>query len=101
MRVVGCCATHPALLELVALRAVDLIVLDTDLLDAADGPERPLAALRAAAPASRVVVLADGVDCALARAVLDCGAHGVILKSAPTADAVATLVQAFHGASGR
>ena len=51
-------------------------MLDTDLLDAAGGPERPLAALRAAAPASRVVVLADGVDCTLARAVLDCGAHG-------------------------
>ena len=37
------------------------------------------------------------VDCALARAVMDGGAHAVIMKSSPVVDAVATLVQVMHG----
>ena len=95
--VVGCDATYDGLLATVRRRRPAAVVVDVELVDGPGGAAGALAALRAAGRECRLVVLADAVDCALARRMVDCGAHAVIAKSSPTGDAVATLVGVIRG----
>ena len=97
LRVVGCDATYAGLLATVRRRRPAVVVVDAELVDGPDGGAHALAELRAAGRGCRLVVLADAVDCALARRMVECGAHAVIATSSPTGDAVATLVGVIRG----
>jgi DNA-binding NarL/FixJ family response regulator len=91
MRVVGCYETRAALADRMRRSRPTIALIDAGLLG--DG----LADLGRAAPDTRLVVLADAVDPALARGLASGGARGVILRSSTAADAVATLVQVSRG----
>lgn len=97
LHVVGCYTDRAALLDKIRRCRPGVVVVDAALERGALDPLEFLDAVRSAGPATRIVVLAGEVDAALTRAVLHCGASAVILKSCPTADAVATLTQVMHG----
>jgi two-component system NarL family response regulator len=96
LHVVGCYGTLGALVEKMRRCRPDVVIVDADLRDGADGADAFLGLLRGAAPESRLVVLAGDVDGALARAVVLHGVRAVILKSTPTIDALAVLQQVMH-----
>jgi DNA-binding NarL/FixJ family response regulator len=98
MHVVGCYGTLPALLEKVRRCRPAVVIADAGLAEEPGDPAALLWQLRDAGPASKLVVLAADVDGALARAVMQHGAQGVILKSSPMGDAVQVLQ---HVAEGR
>jgi len=97
LHVVGCDETYAGLLTLVRRRRPAVVMVDVELVDGPDGAAGRLAALAAAGRSCRLVVLADAVDCPLARRMMDCGADAVIAKSSPTGDAVATLAGVIRG----
>jgi DNA-binding NarL/FixJ family response regulator len=96
LHVVGCYPTLSALLEKIRRCRPAVVIADADLRDGAAGADAFLAAQRRAGPSSKLVVLAGDVDGPLARAVIAHDAAAVILKSSPTADALAVLRQVLR-----
>jgi DNA-binding NarL/FixJ family response regulator len=93
MHVTACFAGLQPLVDKVSRCRPDAVVVDAQFGD----PATTLSALAAAAPVSRLVVLADAVDGPLARAVVANGVRAVIMKSSPIADAIAVLRQVLDG----
>jgi DNA-binding NarL/FixJ family response regulator len=94
--VVGCYDTPRALLEKLRRCQPDLVVLDPRI-EERDGGSRTLESVRCISPRTHVVVIAGGVDAKLARALVRYGVRGMILRSSPTADAIAVLRQVLDG----
>jgi DNA-binding NarL/FixJ family response regulator len=97
LHIVGCYTTPAAVLDKVGRCHPGVVIVDADLAPHAGGARALLCDLREASPATRSVVLAGDVDAALARAVMDCQASAVILKSSPAADAVGIVQQVIGG----
>jgi DNA-binding NarL/FixJ family response regulator len=97
LHVVGCHVRLAALLEKVRRCRPDIVIVDAGMAALPVGAPNYLAQLAGAGAGSRFVVLADDVDRALARAVIDHGVQAVILKSTPVADAVGVLRHVAHG----
>ena len=93
MHVIAYFGSVQPLVDKVAGCRPDAVVVDALFGD----PAEALAALAAAAPNSRLVVLADSVDGPLARAVVANGVRAVIMKSSPIADAIVVLCQVLDG----
>jgi two-component system, NarL family, response regulator DesR len=96
LHVVGCYGTLGALLEKIRRCRPQIVIADADLRVGADGADAFLAQQREAGPSSKLVVLTGDVDGPLARALIAHDAAAVILKSSPTADALAVLRQVLH-----
>jgi two-component system response regulator DesR len=97
LHVVGYYATLPALLEKIRRYRPDLVLAGAQLGHPEVSPPEMLAQVCAAAPVSKLVVLARDVDSALARAIAERCARAVILESSPAADAVGILRQVLNG----
>ncbi len=95
LQVVGCHDSHRALLDGVRRSRPTVAVVDAELL--APDAGAALAALAAACPATRLVVLAAAFDEEIARAVRQAGVRGVILRSSPAAAAVEAVVRVSRG----
>jgi two-component system response regulator DesR len=94
--VTGCYGTSAALLEKLRRCRPDLVVLEPRI-DERDGNSPTLEGVRKASPRSHVVVITGSVDGKLARALIRYGVRGLIVRSSPTADAVAVLRQVLDG----
>jgi two-component system response regulator NreC len=97
LHVVGCYTTSAAVLEKARRCHPGVVIVDAELAEAPGGPRALLTELRHASSTSRLVVLAGDVDAALARAVMDCEASALILKSSPAKDAVGIVQQVVDG----
>ena len=96
LTVVATTCDPEALLGQLADGAVDVLVLDAGF-HPVSGPLVTLERIRAAAPAVRVVVVADAVDEALSVAARDGDLDGVVLASARGAELVAAVTQVGAG----
>jgi DNA-binding NarL/FixJ family response regulator len=96
MLVVGCYDNRDALLEKLERSQPDLIVIDPAI-DGHDGSSRTLERVRRASQRSRVVVMASAIEPSLARALVRYGVRGVMLRTSPSADAIAVLEQVLDG----
>jgi DNA-binding NarL/FixJ family response regulator len=94
--VTGCYESSAALLEKLRRCQPDLLLLDPRI-DERDGGSPTLEGVRKASPRTHVVVIAGSVDAKLARALVRYGVRGLVLRSSPTADAVAVLRQVLDG----
>jgi two-component system response regulator DevR len=96
LTVVATTCDPDALVSQLAGGAADVLVLDSGF-HPIGGPLATLERIRAAAPAVRVVVVADEVDEALSVAARDGDLDGVVLASARGAELVAAVTQVGAG----
>jgi two-component system nitrate/nitrite response regulator NarP len=94
--VVGCYVDADALADKIERARPDLVLVDP-LIEAHDGRSSILERIQAAGLRTKVVVLVSKVDGAVTRALVRYGVHGVILRSAPSLDALSVLRQVADG----
>ena len=92
--VVGEAASGPEAIELAALRAPDVVLMDVQLSRAATATVR---GIRAASPATTVVVLAGSLEPSDVVDLLDAGASGYVLKEQGKAQLIAAVQLAGTG----
>jgi DNA-binding NarL/FixJ family response regulator len=94
--VVGCYVDAEALADKIERARPDLVLLDP-LIEAHDGRSSILERIQAAGLRTKVVALVSKVDGAVTRALVRYGVRGVILRSAPSVDAISVLRQVADG----
>jgi two-component system nitrate/nitrite response regulator NarP len=94
--VVGCYVDADALADKIERARPDLVLVDP-LIEAHDGRSSILERIQAAGLRTKVVVLVSKVDGAVTRALVRYGVRGVILRSAPSVDAISVLRQVADG----
>jgi len=93
LQVVAHCTKAADIGDCVRAAAPDVALVDAEMADVAD----LVAAVRSGLPDARLVLLAPGLDPALAQASLDLEVDGVVLKCASAGDVVATLRRVVAG----
>ena len=95
LHVVGWYSALPAVIEKLRRCQPRIVVVDPGI--GGDEPALMLDALRRASADTRIVVLANDVDCDLAHAVVDAGVSAVIPTSSHVVDVVRTLAAVSEG----
>ena len=96
LHVVGWYSALPAVLEKLRRCRPRMLLVDP-VVGGADAPGAVLGALRRASAQTRIVVLAETVDCELAHAIVDTDASAVIPTSSHVDDVLRTLAAVAEG----
>jgi DNA-binding NarL/FixJ family response regulator len=94
--VVGCFVDADRLVDKIERARPDLVLIDP-MIEAHDGRSLILERVQAGRLRTKVVVLVSRVDGAVTRALVRYGVRGVILRSAPSLDAISVLRQVADG----